>query len=152
MPDQFLSESDLERLLVDADSPRKFFPAKFDIRAEYKKAQSLAQEVTRVTQLQTTTEDPSGFQDGSLFTRIILRGTSSEPVGQILLSSFGRLATMGGVRDAVAKKMINLLRENEYMYVPIEQLEAEYNGRFDVFKGTSWLNRYFSSFYVIDNS
>jgi hypothetical protein len=86
------------------------FPAKFDVRAAYTQVQSLAQQVTRATQLQAAIEDPSGFQDGPLFTRIILHGDGLQPAGQILLSSFGRLATMDGVREPLAKKIGDVLR------------------------------------------
>jgi hypothetical protein len=75
----FLAESSLERLLVEADSPRKFFP-----------------------------------------------------------------------EDLFVEKIADVLRSQGYAYIPINQLEAAYSGKFPFFKGASWLNRYFSSFYVIN--
>jgi hypothetical protein len=150
MSHEIMTQAELSKLLLSADSPRKYFPVDLDIAGEIAKAQSLAREIASATQLETVIEDPSMFQDGSLFTQIILKRNRSDQAGTVLLSSFGHLATMNEVCEPAASKVTSALRAHGYAYVPIESLDLVYSGKYEAFRGNTWLSRYFSSFYVVD--
>lgn len=150
MSQEFMTQAELTKLLLSADSPHRYFPVDLDIGGEFAKAQSLARDIAHATLLETVVEDPSFFQDGSLFARIILKRNRSEQAGTVLLSSFGRLATTDEVCEPAAGKVVCALRAHGYVYVPIESLDLAYAGEYQAFKGNTWLNRYFSSFYVVD--
>jgi hypothetical protein len=140
------------QVLLQNDSAGKYFPDCFEIQSEYRIAVAIAVEVERITGCQATTEDPSGYQDGSLFTKIDVADAHKRKLTTIYLSSFGRLATVEFAASTIEMQpsLLRLLEQFKYTYIPMDALENSYSGTIEEFKRHTWFYRYFCAFYVID--
>lgn len=137
-----------EEALYASDSTELYEPGGFDGPFELKRAGRLAKLIEARTGLRTEVDDPSGFQDGSLFTRLLLFAPDGTLPGQVLLSSFGSLVTVFEMADdALEADVAVVAGEQGYAYVDSASLQRDYDGRFGAFNGLSWLDRYFSVFY-----
>lgn len=138
-----------DAILKASDSLEPYQPAGFDHRLELAHAARLAKALTRHTDLRTEIDDPSGFQDGALFTRILLFGPQGELPGQVLLSSFGSLVTTDQVTDAKLAGQIALAStENGYIHLSRDILLKDYDGTFGRFRDMTWFMRFFNAFHV----
>ena len=136
-------------ILLSADTPNEFSPIEFDVKSEYVRAHKLADDISKDCNFNVSVENPSSFQDGSLFTILLLKHREKDTVlGQVLISAFGRIVTMDvDCDEAVRTKILYLLKKHEYLYVPEEYLTGAYNGNFSKFSRMTWFQRYFCSFY-----
>lgn len=137
-------------LLIDADSDRIYDPAGFDYMQEMRRVNDLSSSIKVSTKLRVVVDDPSGFQDGPLFTRILLFDDLSKDLpGQVLVSSFGSLVTSFELTDNEIMRKIRVAAERaQYKYVDYDELLLPYDGSFPRFGKMSWLSRYFNAFYV----
>lgn len=103
-------------------------------------------------------DDPSGFQDGAVFTRICEgraggRFAGSLPLSEIRFSKFGKLvsATRGpesGLSDALWDRLLAIVTTDYGFFLADGALLAmPYNGVFKAFRCDTWNDRFFCAWY-----
>lgn len=145
-----MNRIELEKILNESDSPKKYKPEGFDVIYEYERVKKVGMSINRMAPSKGIVEDPSLFQDGSIFTRIVFsgEGVSAVPEQQIVISSFGELFSVINFDDhSLANALVELMSINGYKGLPFDALDFQYSGRYKIFKNLSWKERFFSSFY-----
>ena len=137
-----------EKLLLSLDSAERRYPPGFNFEAEDERAHELARKVEELCPLRALVEDYSLNQDGSRFLRIALfYRPSVSPVGEIQISSFGRLVTLVNVFPQFVGSVIELTKECGYTFIDLVELDKIYSGSQKFFLGRTWYSRYFQPFY-----
>lgn len=127
-------------------------PSGFNRSAELKRAESLAACIQSEFNLRAVVDGPSGFQDGPLFTKIMLFGNGGDLPGQVLISAFGRLTSVCDAGDpTVVSSVRKLAKENGYVFVEWDDLGTPYEGINKSLSGLTWKERYFSEFYILSS-
>lgn len=136
------------KLLESIDGPGKYRPEGFVPASEDKRAHSLGADIERAIRLRVLIEDYSLNQDGSRFVKIRLfeRSTVAD-AGEIVISSFGDLATMENIQPAHQDMMVTLLEAAGYVYIPLAVLEGSYSGKHIGFVGETWYYRFFAPWF-----
>lgn len=138
-----------DEILNASDSKELYEPSDFDYQFEFDRAEKLAKKIARRTALRAEVDEPSGFQDGALFTRILLFSPQGGLPGQVLISSFGSLVTVYQMADdAIVGHVSSVATECGYSFVDGDKLSVGYDGKFKNFIGMTWFERFFCAFYV----
>jgi hypothetical protein len=111
----------------------------------------------RQFRVQLILEDPSGFQDGSLFTHareeLQTAGNRDHRGGYYfskfgLLFSGGRMSEMSSGSMGTWSEMTRILSDDYgLLFVPDELLSQPYNGMFVAYRCSTWGESFFSAFY-----
>ena len=135
--------------LLTSDSPELYFPPGFDIEEEHKRVNSAAETLQQLLSEECYVDSPSKYQDGSLFTKIIIGSDAQKDLHvEILLSAFGNLATVYGELPAAERDLVvSWLNKFGYAFVPIVALMEKYSGKQEIHRGKRWLDRYFCEWY-----
>lgn len=136
-------------VLNSFDTEEMYAPIDFDRVGELERVHKFSALVKSISGLRADVASPSLFQDGPLFTKILLFNKSTADLpGQILFSSFGRLVT---VLDMSSPDLVlmtsNICSESDYYFIHGRILSEGYSGGHIKFNGLSWMERYFSDFY-----
>jgi len=138
----------IKQLLLQSDSAEKYLPGNFNFEREEARALQLARIISEKTGMHAEVEDPSLFQDGSIFAAIPIIGHNGELPGQVLLSRFGKLATTTEVTSSDLSAVLNIATELcGYNFIAEKFLNFTYDGKFSKFSNLTWFERYFSAFY-----
>lgn len=139
-------------LLMNSDSPLKYYPANFDFKGEDERVSALCARIEQRMPLRALGEDYSLNQDGARFVKVLLLDKMAlSVVGEIHISSFGRLATVQGVLPPYVSLVESVLNESGYIYLDREALERPYDGSYSDFVGESWYSRYFAPWYKFNS-
>lgn len=138
---------DYNQLLHSLDTENLEYPKDFDLASESSRFFSFCKCIGEDISQFELTNDPSGFQDGSLFTYLNTRNLDGNDT-EILFSSFGRFATyeVNG-KEERSLEVEACLDANEYVYLPMSVLKTSYNGSHAIIKGRDWFYRYFCDFF-----
>lgn len=137
-------------VLRAADSNEMYEPNGFDRLKELARVKELANQIEKQLKLRAVVDSPSGFQDGSLFTKIMLFAQDGSLPGQILISAFGGLVTTWGVKDGgMVNEIAVASMANHYLFIPSDDLDRPYDGVNKNLEGISWMERFFSEFYIL---
>lgn len=138
-----------DEILHAYDSAERYKPAGFDYPLELARAARLAKMLARRTGLRAEVDDPSSFQDGTLFTRILLFAPQGDLPGQVLISSFGSMATTYEMNDEdLIGQVASAATDSGYRYIAYDQLLQDYDGGAAGFRGKNWLMRFFCAFHA----
>lgn len=145
---QTLNTIALELLLNAADSPRMYEPENSNYMRDYDDALALSRELAKVAGTSIIVEDPSIFQDGSILTRLLFESNGHAEARGVVLSAFGRLATICGIYEVEQVEAIeSVLSTQGYTYVPYQSLNYPYSGAYKQFARLTWRERFFSGLY-----
>lgn len=146
-------DSKYRQLLESFDEAGAYeFPSEFDYTALENDALDIERAIHAQYGLSTIFEGMTHNQDASFSIAIILSDHIQEDDRaiyrpSILFSNFGRLTTISWpelLPEQLPKKIISVLDENEFHYIPAEVMDAGYDGVM-ADDGTfhSWWHRYF---------
>lgn len=146
--------------LASYDSPTAF-PV-LEWIGEFSRIQRAIARLTKYSGVEFKLEDPSGYQDGAMFTRAweqpVAPHSAAHSLGYYSFSKFGSLFVGGGVSDssaasvAIWNEMTRIISSDYgFTFVRESLLSVPYNGIFTQYQCRTWGERFFSAFYTRPN-